>query len=59
MRILETMEVYRARLNGGRAKITISQDLKRGGYVPRPPSSVVALSDMPADTPGTMAPIPD
>lgn len=58
MRVMENMEVYRARLNGGRAKLTLSQDLKRGGYVPNP-TSTVALSDAPTDGPGTMAPIPD
>ena len=33
MRVLESTEVYRARLNGGAAPITLSADLKRGGYV--------------------------
>ena len=28
--------VYRARLNGGAAPLTLSQDLKRGGYVYTP-----------------------
>jgi soluble lytic murein transglycosylase len=32
MRVLENMTVYRAKLNGGSAPITLSQDLKRGGY---------------------------
>ncbi|HEY0650312.1 lytic transglycosylase domain-containing protein [Phenylobacterium sp.] len=32
MRVLENMTVYRAKMNGGSAKITLSQDLKRGGY---------------------------
>jgi hypothetical protein len=31
MRVLEGMEVYRARLNGGRAPLTLPADLKRGG----------------------------
>jgi soluble lytic murein transglycosylase len=43
MRTLETMEVYRARLNGGSTPLTLSLDLKRGAYgynpVPLPPSS--------------------
>jgi soluble lytic murein transglycosylase len=34
MRIMETMEVYRARLNGGRAPLDLWRDLKRGGYTP-------------------------
>ncbi len=32
MRTLETTMVYRARLNGGVAPLTLSADLKRGGY---------------------------
>jgi len=36
MRTLETTMVYRARLNGGTAPLTLSQDLKRGGYVYAP-----------------------
>ncbi|HJV41571.1 lytic transglycosylase domain-containing protein [Caulobacter sp.] len=32
MRTLETTMVYRARLNGGVAPLTLSGDLKRGGY---------------------------
>ncbi len=33
MRTLETTLVYRARLNGGVTPMTLSSDLKRGGYV--------------------------
>ena len=33
MRVMESTEVYRARLSGGSAPITLSADLKRGGYV--------------------------
>jgi soluble lytic murein transglycosylase len=32
MRVLEGMQVYRARLNGGRAPLTLTTDLKRGAY---------------------------
>ena len=32
MRVLETTQVYRARLNGGVAPITLAADLKRGSY---------------------------
>jgi peptidoglycan lytic transglycosylase len=32
MRVMEGMQVYRARLNGGTAPITLSADLKRGSY---------------------------
>ena len=34
MRVLEATEVYRARLNGGSAPISLSADLRRGVYVP-------------------------
>lgn len=38
MRTLETTQVYRARLNGGSAPLTLSADLRRGayGYAPGP-----------------------
>ena len=32
MRVLENVQVYRARLNGGQAPLTLVADLKRGGY---------------------------
>jgi soluble lytic murein transglycosylase len=32
MRVMEGMQVYRARLNGGSAPITLSTDLRRGAY---------------------------
>jgi soluble lytic murein transglycosylase len=32
MRVMENMEVYRAKLNGGSVQITLSEDLKRGAY---------------------------
>jgi soluble lytic murein transglycosylase len=32
MRVLEATEVYRARLNGGSARLSLAADLKRGGY---------------------------
>ncbi len=38
MRVMENVQVYRARLAGGSAPLTIASDLKRGGWVP----SVVA-----------------
>ncbi len=44
MRVLENTQVYRAKLAGGAAPITLTQDLKRGGY-----SYSVATS---AGTPG-------
>jgi soluble lytic murein transglycosylase len=33
MRVLEGAQVYRARLHGGSAAITLAEDLKRGGYL--------------------------
>lgn len=43
MRVMESTQVYRARLNGGVAPLTLAADLKRGGYVyhasPPPPDS--------------------
>ena len=48
MRALETTQVYRARLNGGHAALTLSQDLKRGGYIPVP-TSYVAGGAFPAN----------
>jgi soluble lytic murein transglycosylase len=41
MRVMENMQVYRAKLNGGAAPITLSSDLRRGGYS-YAPQSVVA-----------------
>jgi len=32
MRVLEATQVYRARLNGGTAPVTLERDLRRGGY---------------------------
>jgi soluble lytic murein transglycosylase len=32
MRVLENVQVYRARLNGGKAALILPSDLKRGGY---------------------------
>jgi soluble lytic murein transglycosylase len=32
MRVMENMQVYRAKMNGGTARITLSADLKRGAY---------------------------
>jgi soluble lytic murein transglycosylase len=48
MRVMEATEVYRARINGGVAPITLSADLKRGGYAYVPSTNTaspyVALS---------------
>ena len=42
MRVMEGAQVYRARLNNGTAKITISQDLAKGGYAYARPTAAVA-----------------
>ncbi len=48
MRVLEATQVYRARLNGGTAPITLANDLKRGsygyGYVARPSAAPVSVA---------------
>ena len=42
MRIMEGLAVYKARLNGGAAPLTVSADLKRGGWSPGPTPEPVA-----------------
>jgi soluble lytic murein transglycosylase len=42
MRVMEGMQVYRAKLNGGSAPITLSSDLRRGGYGYPGPATQVA-----------------
>jgi len=46
MRVLENVEVYRARLNGGRAPLTLASDLKRGGYGQSRPYTQVAQNTL-------------
>jgi soluble lytic murein transglycosylase len=50
MRVLEATQVYRARLNGGVAPITLATDLKRGryGYQPATPAADVQPVRSPA-----------
>ena len=55
MRVMENMAIYRARLNGGSAPITLSADLKRGGYVYAP----VTAQTSPLPIGGSNAPIPN
>jgi soluble lytic murein transglycosylase len=45
MRTMETTQVYRARLNGGSAPLTLAEDLKRGSWTPSAPM------DLPSNTP--------
>ncbi|MBU1378405.1 MAG: lytic transglycosylase domain-containing protein [Alphaproteobacteria bacterium] len=42
MRVMENMQVYRAKANGGSAPITLSNDLRRGSYNYTPTASAVA-----------------
>jgi len=42
MRVLENVQVYRARLNGGKAPLVLPSDLKRGGYGQARPYAQVA-----------------
>jgi soluble lytic murein transglycosylase len=67
MRVLENVQVYRARMNGGRAPLTLPADLKRGGFgQPRPytevaqnslnpsalsPTATASITDVVASTP--------
>ncbi len=55
MRVLEATQVYRARLSGGRAPVTLASDLKRGAYAYR----VVPMAALPqAALPQAAAPAP-
>jgi soluble lytic murein transglycosylase len=75
MRVLEAMQIYRARLNGGTAPVTLADDLRRGGYgrgggyvaqtptATRTPGAYYAppypRPTGPAARQATMAPVPD
>jgi soluble lytic murein transglycosylase len=54
MRVLEATQVYRARLSGGVSPITLTADLKRGGYAPGPAVIPVVASYGPAVSPATL-----
>jgi soluble lytic murein transglycosylase len=54
MRVLEATQVYRARLNGGVSPITLTADLKRGGYAPGPAVIPAVASYGPAVSPATL-----
>ncbi len=56
MRVMEGMQVYRARLGNGSAPITLSADLKRGGYTYAGPTSA---APQPLPIGGSNAPIPN
>jgi soluble lytic murein transglycosylase len=61
MRVMEGMQVYRFKLNGGTAPVTIHNDLRRGayGYQTLGPTAAPTRSLTPATPTGGMAPIPD
>ncbi|WP_420469656.1 transglycosylase SLT domain-containing protein [Brevundimonas sp. FT23042] len=42
MRVMENMQIYKARLNGGAATLTLTQDLRRG--IPRGPQAYTAVT---------------
>ncbi|MEK7429984.1 MAG: lytic transglycosylase domain-containing protein [Pseudomonadota bacterium] len=56
MRVMEGMQVYRARLSNGSAPITLSADLKRGGYTYAGPTTT---TPQPLPIGGSNAPIPN
>jgi hypothetical protein len=54
MRIMEAVQVYRARLNGGSAPLTLATDLKRGGWGVDPapaPYNVATIGPTPYEGP--------
>ncbi|WP_372785373.1 transglycosylase SLT domain-containing protein [Phenylobacterium sp.] len=49
MRVMENMQIYRAKLNGGSVALTMSADLKRGAYgYPAAQLPAVAQGEMPS-----------
>jgi soluble lytic murein transglycosylase len=48
MRVMEGVQVYRARLAGGTAKLTLPADLKRGGYSYHYQQSVALSAEIPS-----------
>jgi soluble lytic murein transglycosylase len=66
MRVLENVQVYRARLNGGHAPLTLTTDLKRGGYGQTPAVTQLAqntatqpFDTVRSDTPSGLAALAD
>ena len=52
MRVLENTQVYRARLNGGKAPLTLPSDLKRGAYGQARAKAYTELAQNTAAAPG-------
>jgi soluble lytic murein transglycosylase len=46
MRVMENVQVYRAKLAGGSAPITLTADLKRGAYGATPPPTDTLVTDI-------------
>ena len=57
MRVMENVEIYRARLAGGTAPLTIAADLKRGGWTPSA-TGAHGYAVTPARATATLAPAP-
>jgi soluble lytic murein transglycosylase len=54
MRVLEGVQVYRAKLNGGTASVTLATDLARGSYAyPRAPSVATTATTAASDSMAT------
>ncbi|MEY4255583.1 MAG: hypothetical protein RLZZ141_810 [Pseudomonadota bacterium] len=45
MRVMENVQVYRARLGGGSAPLTLTDDLRRGIYTPKPAPMIETASN--------------
>ena len=52
MRVMENVQVYRARLAGGSAPLTLTEDLRRGVYIPREPVPELTAALTPAEVSG-------
>ena len=55
MRTVETMLVYRARLNGGSTPLTLSSDIRRGGWSPVSPGADPRAPYLPSAPAGSTA----
>ena len=53
MRVMENVQVYRARLGGGSAPLTLTDDLRRGIYTPKPAVLIETAAKMEAPENGS------
>ena len=58
MRVMESMQVYRARMHGGSAPLTIAADLKRGGWTPSATSPMAPIGGAPMGGAPALRPVP-